>query len=106
MYRVYYHDKQGRTGPGTATIPQSFVDRLDLEVPAQIPADSTGEMMDNPYTSYTSYEGRKGNTYYEFVASNKSLGDYNEALPPLDSYRDSDDSDEGSQFLTLEDFLG
>lgn len=106
MYRVYYHDKQGRTGPGTAVIPQSFVDTLDLEVPAQIPEDSTGKMMDNPYTSYTSYEGRKGNTYYEFVASNKSLGDYNEALPAIDLYRDSDDSDEGSQFLTLEDFLG
>lgn len=107
MYRIYYHDKNGTAGPGTKTVSQEFIDTLDLEIPTEIPEDSSGAMMENPYTSYTSFEGKGyGDTYYSFTASNRSLGNYSGELPNVESFRDSDDSDEGSAFLTLEEFLG
>ncbi len=107
VYRVYYHDKQGRTGPGTNIVTEKFIKTLDLEVPDQIPQDSTGKMMTNPYTSYYSFEGGGlGDVYSSFTASRRSLGNFPGEKPSLDLYRESDPSDVGSEFLTLEEFLG
>lgn len=111
MYRIYYHDKNGKTGPGTAIVNEKFIKTLDLEIPEQVPfydsTTGTAPLEPNPYTSYFSFEGGGyGDVYSSFVASRRSLGNFPGEKPSLDLYRESDPSDVGSDFYTLEEFLG